>query len=94
MAVKAKRLLGLQDHDTHMAIIQSMQAELKRINARRLWDYAARCVLSELGARMPHHLFRQRVLKNRRVRTHSPLTPLSILLMPFLDGLLQQERSF
>ena len=75
MAAKAKRLLGLQDHDTHMAIIQSMQAELKRINARRLWDYAARCVLSELGARMPHHLFRQRVLKNRRVRAHCPLAP-------------------
>ena len=53
------------DTDTRMAILHSMDVELKRINARRLWDYALRCIRYEQAARAPHNLFRRRVMKNR-----------------------------
>lgn len=56
---------SLADVDTRMAALQSMEVELKRINARRLWDYALRCVRYERAARAQHYLFRRRVLKNR-----------------------------
>ena len=48
-----------------LAVLQSMEIELKRINARRLWEYARRCIRLEQAQRAPHNLFRLRVLKNR-----------------------------
>jgi hypothetical protein len=57
--------LSIKDKDTRLAVLQSMEIELKRINARRLWEYARRCIRLEQAQRAPHNLFRLRVLKNR-----------------------------
>ena len=67
-SVKSRQSLSyfsFPDADTRMAVLHSMDIELKRINARRLWEYAIRCIRYEQASRAQHYLFRRRVLKNR-----------------------------
>ena len=56
---------AVPDADTRMAILQSMDLELKRINARRLWNFAFRCIRLEFAQRAVQNLFRLRVKKGR-----------------------------
>lgn len=65
MSRQSMSCFAFPDPDTRMAILQSMEVELKRINARRLWDYGFRCVRFEQAQRAAHILFRRRVMKNR-----------------------------